>query len=192
QIARHESSALHIIVRTRYVYEIEYLHKLGANEVIPEEFETSLEILTRTLHEYQVSRRTIDQTVTRFRSSTYQALRQTSQMTEKNAHFGGISLNLEIETTRIESHFEAKGKMLKELSLPSKTGVVVLAVRKNDVVTTPPPADYLISENDMLILVGTHQQLMDALDVLEGPKNKLALNDETTKDEYDKDYGKDD
>jgi len=36
---------LTIIVRTRYVAELDSLYRLGANEVIPEEFETSVEIL---------------------------------------------------------------------------------------------------------------------------------------------------
>lgn len=44
QIAKTENPVIHIIVRTRFVTEIEELKKLGADEVIPEEFETSLEI----------------------------------------------------------------------------------------------------------------------------------------------------
>lgn len=38
-----------VIVRTRYVSEIEEVIRLGADEVIPEEFETSIEIFTRVL-----------------------------------------------------------------------------------------------------------------------------------------------
>jgi voltage-gated potassium channel Kch len=35
---------VHIVARTRYVKDMEELYALGANEVVPEEFETSLEI----------------------------------------------------------------------------------------------------------------------------------------------------
>ena len=45
-IARSLNSNIYIIVRTRYVAEVEELRKLGANEVIPEEFEISVEIAT--------------------------------------------------------------------------------------------------------------------------------------------------
>ncbi|MCB0765244.1 MAG: cation:proton antiporter, partial [Flavobacteriales bacterium] len=45
--ARSLSRSVHIIVRTRYVREIEANFKAGANEVIPEEFETSIEIFHR-------------------------------------------------------------------------------------------------------------------------------------------------
>ena len=39
--------SIHVIVRTRYILEVEPLFKLGVNEVIPEEFETSVEILSQ-------------------------------------------------------------------------------------------------------------------------------------------------
>jgi CPA2 family monovalent cation:H+ antiporter-2 len=48
-----------IIVRTRYVSEVEQLRKLGADEVIPEELETSLEIVTRVLRVMSVPQETV-------------------------------------------------------------------------------------------------------------------------------------
>jgi len=48
-ITRRLNPKVHLIVRTRYLQEIEPLYELGANEVIPEEFETSVEIFTRVL-----------------------------------------------------------------------------------------------------------------------------------------------
>ena len=45
--ARRLRADLYIIVRTRYVAEIDRLYRLGANQVIPEEFETSVEIFAR-------------------------------------------------------------------------------------------------------------------------------------------------
>jgi CPA2 family monovalent cation:H+ antiporter-2 len=41
--ARSLNPRLHIITRTRYLPEMKPLYELGANEVIPEEFETSVE-----------------------------------------------------------------------------------------------------------------------------------------------------
>lgn len=45
-----------IIVRTRYVNEISANLSMGANEVIPEEFETSIEIFTRVLNKYLIAK----------------------------------------------------------------------------------------------------------------------------------------
>jgi CPA2 family monovalent cation:H+ antiporter-2 len=53
-VARHIQPQIHIVCRTRYVSEIAELRRLGADEVVPEEFETSLEIFARVLRKYAV------------------------------------------------------------------------------------------------------------------------------------------
>src|SRR6059036_2601631 len=56
RVAREINPKLYIIARTRYVVEIPELTRLGANVVIPEEFETSIEIFSRVLAQYDVPR----------------------------------------------------------------------------------------------------------------------------------------
>ncbi len=75
QIAKTENPVIHIIVRTRFVTEIEELKKLGADEVIPEEFETSLEIFARVLHYFSVPRNQILQMIEKIRAEGYEILR---------------------------------------------------------------------------------------------------------------------
>ena len=58
-IARTANPNVYILVRTRFVSEIDELRRLGANEVIPEEFETSVEIFARVLHSFDVPRNVI-------------------------------------------------------------------------------------------------------------------------------------
>ncbi|HVP09712.1 MAG TPA: cation:proton antiporter, partial [Phycisphaerae bacterium] len=45
---------LYILARTRYVSELDVLYRLGAGQVIPEEFETSIEIFAHVLKEFAV------------------------------------------------------------------------------------------------------------------------------------------
>ena len=45
QVAKGINPRLHVVVRTRYLRELDELHKLGADDVVPEEFETSIENL---------------------------------------------------------------------------------------------------------------------------------------------------
>src|SRR5438046_9450444 len=75
RVARDINPKLHIIARTRYVVEIPELTRLGADVVIPEEFETSIEIFARVLAHYNVPRSDIDDLVDRIRASHYEALR---------------------------------------------------------------------------------------------------------------------
>jgi CPA2 family monovalent cation:H+ antiporter-2 len=64
----------------------------------------------------------------------------------------------------------ALGKSLKELALPSRTGTVVLAIRSRDEVITSPGADYVLLEGDIVILVGKHEQLLSALELIQGAR----------------------
>src|SRR5213594_3866446 len=75
RVARALNPRIHIIARTRYVAEIPELTRLGADVVIPEEFETSVEIFARVLAHYNVARQDIERLVEQIRASHYQALR---------------------------------------------------------------------------------------------------------------------
>jgi CPA2 family monovalent cation:H+ antiporter-2 len=77
-LARELNPDLYIIVRTRYMSEVGELFGLGASEVIPEEFETSVEIFSRVLKQYGVSNQSIEQEVEEVRKEGYAMLRSTS------------------------------------------------------------------------------------------------------------------
>jgi monovalent cation:H+ antiporter-2, CPA2 family len=76
QIARQLNPELQILVRTRYLDEVEELQVLGADEIIPEEFETSIEILSRVLHRYALPHDTIRRLVEEIREDHYGILRR--------------------------------------------------------------------------------------------------------------------
>lgn len=63
-----------IIVRTRYVREIEANLRLGADEVVPEEFETSIEIFTRVLRKYMIAENEIHRLIQSIRKLNYSLL----------------------------------------------------------------------------------------------------------------------
>ncbi len=74
-VARQISPTIHIIARTRKVEEIAELHRLGADEVVPEEFETSIEIFSRVLRKYGTQREKIREAADVARSDHYELLR---------------------------------------------------------------------------------------------------------------------
>lgn len=73
--ARKLNNEIYVIVRTRYVREVETLYKFGADEVIPEEFETSIEIFTKVLEKYLVPKVEIDNCIAQIRADGYQMFR---------------------------------------------------------------------------------------------------------------------
>lgn len=166
QAARQMNPGLHIIVRTRYVSEIDELYKLGADQVIPEEFETSIEIFTRTLEEFHIPRNLIDAQIKVVRSGTYGMLRgasKTQRSLEKIADFLAAGT---AETYYVSENSAAAGKNLQELDLRKKTGATIIAIVRDEKSHTSPPSDFQIREGDILVLVASHRDMGRAFEFL--------------------------
>ncbi len=150
---------LHIIVRTRYVSEITELFGLGANEVIPEEFETSIEIFSRVLHRYGISRNVIEGQIEKIRRQGYEMLRSPSlpplKMEDANVALDAAST----ETIRIENDSPVAGKNLGELDLRGKSGATVIAVLRDGQTKISPGANYRLAAGDTVVLLGSPKKL---------------------------------
>ncbi|SNB46877.1 monovalent cation:proton antiporter family protein [Geobacter sp. DSM 9736] len=161
-LARQLNPAVHIIVRTRYLMEVEPLYKLGVNEVIPEEFETSVEILSRVLRNFMVPQDEIEQRIADVRRDGYDMLRT---MSRRHSHAVGISGYLsgaEIGTYRVQKGAPLEGESLREGTIRSRSGATVLMIkRKDEVVPNPDPVWELAAE-DLVLLLGTPEQLATA------------------------------
>lgn len=74
-IAKQINPALHMIVRTRFVSELEGLYAAGADQVVPEEFETAIEIFVLVMRRQQLAQEEIDRSVAEIRADSYEAFR---------------------------------------------------------------------------------------------------------------------
>ncbi|HUE74376.1 MAG TPA: cation:proton antiporter [Pirellulaceae bacterium] len=168
QIARHENPRLQIIVRTKYMTEIDVLRELGANEIIAEEFETSLEVLTLALRLFETPDASIERIVERLRSNAYRALRDELPSTERQQLLDALIPEFEFETHQVAEGAAAIGKSLRDLDLRARTGATLLAVRRDAALTTVPAADFQLQKDDLLVLAGNGRQIADALRMIAG------------------------
>lgn len=153
------TEAAYIIVRTRYLREIEGLIKKGADEVIPEEFETSVEIFTRVLKKYLVPSNEIDDFITRIRADNYDALRAVG--TVKRAHGTDLSIpNMEIASLNVlQGNNSVVGKSLEDSEIRSEYEVTVLAIKRGTEYLTKLPPDTTIRQDDVLYVFGEPQNI---------------------------------
>jgi CPA2 family monovalent cation:H+ antiporter-2 len=166
--ARQTNPDIHIIVRTRYMSEMPSLRELGANEVIPEEFETSIEIFSRVLREYGVARHVIQHQVAAIRSEGYEMLRMPTppiiDLGKIAEAFGSTST----EAFLIEPDSKAVGKTIVDLKLRTKTGVSIIAITREGSTDINPGPEAVIREGDVLVLLGGAEQLDRAIEELNG------------------------
>lgn len=168
QVARHESPKLNIIVRTKYMNEIDVLRDLGANEVIAEEFETSLEVLALTLRIYETPSASIDRILASFRSNAYRALRAELASSERQQFLDSLLSEIEFETYRVGADAPVVGRALHEIDLRARTGATLLAVQRGSRLTTVPAVDFRFEADDLLVLAGNSRQIADALRLFAG------------------------
>jgi CPA2 family monovalent cation:H+ antiporter-2 len=171
--ARQLSENIHIIVRTRYITEINELLELGANEVIPEEFETSIEIFSRVLQRYGVARNVIDDQTEKIRGQAYMMLRSPSVLPQiKMSNLNAALQAATTETLKLPKNSPAIGKTLGELDLRGQTEVTIIAVLRDGETFVNPGADYGFQENDSLILLGESEKIEKALKILQSNANQ--------------------
>ena len=168
RVARDINTKLYIVARTRYVVEIPELTRLGANAVIPEEFETSIEIFARVLAHYNVPRDEIERLVSEIRASHYQALRPGARpRLSLKGSFGALR-QMHVERIILPANTAVVGQTIAETQLRSTTGALILAVRRGEDDFGTPAADFRLDAGDVLVVIGQPPQIKAAYRLLTG------------------------
>jgi K+:H+ antiporter len=149
-----------VIVRTRYAAETDDLLRLGADDVIPEEFETSIEIFIRVLEKYHIPRNVVDAQVKVLRGECYGMLRGTCSAIRPVAErIADLLVAGTAETYFIGQDAWPAGKTLGVLDLRGRTGATVIAVVRGDESFASPGAEFEVKEKDTLIMVASHRDI---------------------------------
>ncbi|MCG6983515.1 MAG: cation:proton antiporter [Deltaproteobacteria bacterium] len=159
-VARRLNHKIHIIARTRFFVETAPLYELGANEVIAEEYETSVEIFARVLAKYLVPKEEIDRFTAETRKGGYEMFRKPAQDAPSLADLELSYPDLEISSIRVSAKAAIVGKSLAELQLRSNYRVNLLAIRRGSQILANPDGQTQILENDILILLGSPADLV--------------------------------
>ncbi|MGO2103037.1 monovalent cation:proton antiporter family protein [Psychroflexus halocasei] len=154
------SQTVHTIVRTRYVKEIEENMKLGADEVIPEEFETSIEIFTRVLKQYMITHDEINRIVSNIRSSDYEMLTSVKPFSAKGA-FEQLNIpNKEVASLHVQhKDNDIVGKSLIESQLSQKYNLVVLGIKRGRYYKSEIKPTSKIEVDDIIYIFGAPKDI---------------------------------
>lgn len=163
EISRRLNPKLYLIVRTRFIGEMDSLYKLGADEVIPEEFETSVEIFSRVLRRYLIPKPEIERLITEIRADRYEMFRTISREAATCTDIRICLPDTEIATVRLEKDAYASGKSINDLALRKKYGVTILAIRRNGSMIYNPEAGNILMEGDVLVLFGEPHRISGVL-----------------------------
>ena len=165
---RRMNKHAHIIVRTRHVTDIEELYKLGASQVIPEEFETAIDFFERILGKYLIPRMDIERAIARTREDNYGIFRDKTRV-------GGYSLlkdipDIEIAAARVGEESVFAGKTIAQTAMRKTAGVTIVAINHDGRISANPEPSSVIYGNDIVYLLGKPEMIALAINILSEPR----------------------
>lgn len=147
---------LHLIVRTRYVAEVEQLERLGAKLVVPEEFETSLRIFVELLTHYHIPPHIVAAQVEVVRSQSYGTLRGASGSADRLAQ---LLMQRLVEAVPIHEKSKARANTLRALGFTNESRCQVIALLRDGCAYSGDFLETPLAPNDLVVLYGDHASL---------------------------------
>jgi CPA2 family monovalent cation:H+ antiporter-2 len=144
--ARALAPRLTIVVRTRYMLEVEELHRLGADEVVVEEWESALELASRVLGAVGAP-------------TGAPSGDRSGAMTPPQGDLSHAALRTLVSGTgyahlSIPPDGAGHGQSLRDLDLRRRTGATIVGVLRGRTLVRHPAPDFELMADDELIVSG--------------------------------------
>lgn len=166
QLNRHAP----IIVRTKQIDDAEDLYRAGATQVLPEEFETAIEMFERVLNKFLMPRDDIEVTIGEIRKNNYGLVRDIKKRPRKSI----LSQlpNLEISALRVADNSPIAEHSLSEMDFRATYGVTVVAIKRNDKIIDHPGPQTTVCKDDIVYILGKQDQIAHAVNLFEKQQGK--------------------
>lgn len=172
--ARRLNPNLCIVARTRFVTEVAPLRRLGANDVIAEEFETSIEVFSRVLTQYLVPRQDIDAFAARIRQANYRMIRRMSNAVDPLEELVSRLPDMGVQAMRLGGNSPLCGLPLSQSGLRPNYGVTVVAIHRQGEIHASPEPQNRLEADDIIYLFGKTDKLYAVKPLFSGPLKDAA------------------
>ncbi|AKB17282.1 cation:proton antiporter [Methanosarcina sp. WWM596] len=170
EAARRLNPEIHIIARTHFLSELDRFYALGADEVISDEFESSIELFSRVLHKYMVPFSEIETMGNQLRANHYRILRSPEMRRKSICEISLDFSDVEIRSVRVGKNSEATGQTLVDLNIRKKYGVSVLAISRDHKLIYDLGAETELKSDDILLVISPPERLEELRELFEEKK----------------------
>lgn len=158
---------LYILARTRYLAELDYLRGLGADEVIPDELEASLQLSAFLLRRFGIAEGRIMQLHSRLRQEHYSRLRASGREPSTDRPLSVLEGG-QIDFQAVPETSPCLGRTLAELAFRNRTGTTVMGVIRRERTLYNIAPDLRLERGDTLMLLGSEEEIQNARRLLHG------------------------
>ncbi len=165
-MVRGMSPRVQIVVRTRYVKELDGLLRGGATEVVAEEFESTIDLFSKVLGVFGVPNLSISEFAQGMRAEGYELLRESKAMPIDPWLAEVLE---EVATAWVDVPSTAPERpSIAALGVRTHTGVNVVAVRREGETLANPSPEFCIQAGDSLLVLGSTEELRKLRELLDG------------------------
>jgi monovalent cation:H+ antiporter-2, CPA2 family len=159
EAARRLNPNIHIIARTHFLNQIDNFYSIGADEVVSDEFECSIELFSRVLNRYMVPLNEIETQGEELRADHYNMLRSPETRRKSICELALDFSDVDIKSIRIGENSKAAGRTLGDLDLRKKHGITVLAISRNHRLVYDLRAETELNPDDIILVISPPQKL---------------------------------
>lgn len=167
ETARRLNPSIHIIARTHFLNELDGFYTIGANEVVSDEFECSIELFARVLNRYMVPESEIETMGEELRADHYRMLRSPEIHRKSVCELSLDFADVDIRSIRVGKNSEAAGQTLGDLNIRKRYGVSVLAISRNNILIYDLAAETELNPDDILLVISPPERLEELRELFE-------------------------
>lgn len=184
-VARTTNPTMRILVRTRYIAEIESFTEAGVDRVIAEELESIVGLFADVLRDYRIAAEEIDAHEEALRRGGYAALLHDPA---KGAQ-AVVECNLpedclDTRTVTIRANTPATTRSLAELELADKYGITLRALRRNGKAVSDLTGDFTLQAGDEAVLHGMSTAFARSASLFRPEKSAIAMSNHQAAGEF--------
>lgn len=171
-----------VLLRARYLAEKAGLLQLGAQDVVAEEVEGGLEMLSRVLRWLETPRNLIEKQLREARVATQTSERKVTVPRKTLGEMRALA-DLKLESVLIEAGAPGAGKSAVQLDLRRKTGALMIAVQRGPALLEEPDPHSAWEAGDVVFLAGSSDAIRKATALMvKPPESAVALSDGVRRD----------
>jgi monovalent cation:H+ antiporter-2, CPA2 family len=168
QLARQLAPDLHVLARSTYTAEADGLRRAGANDVVPQELEASVEMLVRTLRRFLVADDEIGRQVRGVRARAG-GDRLAEVAGGEAAQLAEFVPGVGFAVFRVQPAADCLHRSLAEVGIRRRTGCSVVAVRRDGQNLGAITPDTVLAPGDAVVVIGPKARLADAAAMFADP-----------------------
>jgi monovalent cation:H+ antiporter-2, CPA2 family len=162
---RNINANARIFARAKYISDMEELYKQGASHVVPEKFETVIELFNQILMNRLIPGKDITAIIGGIRKDHYGVFFENNTKNGAAVFFEAFP-DFEIKAYKVEEGAAVINMSLKEIRLRKISGVTLLAIRRNNEIIEHPGSEVKFLPDDCVYLLGRAEQLSRAHELL--------------------------